>query len=160
VIAPETFAASEFHRVALRGEPWTVLVGIGHRLAGQGPLLATDLHAEQVVVTGHRDGAAYDRAVAQTLSALGVSPALRSGGSGPALLAGVADGNELAIATAACATDPRIMARPLEPAQTISFELVWRTTTPSLALAELTAIAAELPSQAAPSVTPDLRAVA
>ena len=81
---------------------------------------------EEIVVTGHRDGGAYDRAVADTLSGLGLSPVLRPGGPGPALLADVAGGNALALSTAACAVDPNITTRTLDPPVPVGFQLLWQ----------------------------------
>src|SRR5277367_896861 len=123
VIAPSIFASPEFRGVGVGSEPWTVLVGAGHKLAGEGPLPADELQGEEFVVTGHRDGGAYDRAVADTLSGLGVSTALRSGGPGPALLAEVAAGAALALGTFACAADFNINARSLDPPHMLGFEL-------------------------------------
>src|SRR6185295_17676558 len=50
-------------------EAWAVLAGRGHRLAGAGPVAASELAGQRFVVTGHRDGAGYDRLVADTLGA-------------------------------------------------------------------------------------------
>jgi DNA-binding transcriptional LysR family regulator len=84
VIVPSIFASPEFRGVALGSEPWMVLVGAAHKLAGEGPLPAHELHGEEIVVTGHRDGGAYDSAVADTLSGLGLSVVLRSIGEASA----------------------------------------------------------------------------
>jgi hypothetical protein len=46
---------------------------------------AEDLDGDRVAVTGHRDGAAFDRAVAELLEGLGVAPELVPGPPGPAL---------------------------------------------------------------------------
>src|SRR3954447_17100949 len=136
LIAPLVFGSPELHRISLGTEPWAVLVGSGHRLAQPGPVSADELDGEEVVVTGHRDGVGYDRVVAQTLSELGVSPALRRGGPGPALFGPVADGQALALSTAAGAAVGNILARPLLPPREVSFELLWRDETPAPALRE------------------------
>jgi len=160
MIVPSIFAAPEFCGVALGSEPWTVLVGAGHKLAGEGPLPADALQGEEFVVTGHRDGSAYDRAVADTLAALGLSAVLRSGGPGPALLADVAAGEALALGTVACAAGFNINARPLNPSDTLSFELLWNTEMRSPALSELIRIAEHQDRRATPAARPGLKAVA
>jgi DNA-binding transcriptional LysR family regulator len=148
LIAPSAFGSAELHRISLGTEPWVVLVGRGHRLAQPGPVTADELDGEEVVVTGHRDGAGYDRAVAQTLSELGLSPALRRGGPGPALLGPVADGQALALSTAAGAAVSDVLVRPLRPARDLGFELLWRDETPSSALREFIRTAEALTASA------------
>src|SRR3954451_3690032 len=64
VIVPAAFGSAELRSLPVGSEPWVVLAGPGHRLAFPGPVGAGELQAEPVVVTGHRDGAAHDRAVA------------------------------------------------------------------------------------------------
>src|SRR5262249_30461197 len=90
VIVPSAFSSPELRRGQLGREPWAVLVGAGHRLAQPGPIDAGELGGEAIIVTGHRDGAGYDRAVADTLSDLGLTIELRRGGPGPALFNPVA----------------------------------------------------------------------
>jgi len=160
VIVPSIFAASDFRGVEVGHEPWTVLVGARHKLAGEGPLGARELQGEEIVVTGHRDGGAYDRAVADTLTGLGLSPVLRPGGPGPALLADVAGGDALALSTVACAVDPNITTRTLEPVSMIGFQLLWQAGTPDAALAELIRAAEQQTVPTRPTGRPVLRAVA
>ena len=138
VIAPSVFGSAELRSLRLTAEPWVVLVGGGHRLARPGALHAEDLRGEPMVVTGHRDGAGYDRAVAETLTDLGVSPVLLlRGGPGPALYAAVAAGAALALSTASTATGHALIARPLEPMRCVRFALLWRDETPAPALRAL-----------------------
>ena len=120
-----------------------VLVGDGHRLAGVGAVAATDLHGEQIAVTAHRDGAGYDRVVAELLAELGVAAALVRSAPGPAFCRAVADGDALALTTAPETLHPNVTARPLEPARTLAFELLWRDQTASPALNELVRVVAE-----------------
>ncbi len=134
VIAPSIFGSADLCSVDLGGEPWVILVGCGHRLAGDGPLNVNELQGEDIVVTGHRDGAGYDRAVEDVLLELGVTPAFRSGGPGPALFAPVADGDALALSTAPDVVDARVVARPLDPGRSLGFTLFWGRETPSPAL--------------------------
>jgi DNA-binding transcriptional LysR family regulator len=160
VLAPSIFAAADFHGVELGTEPWMVLVGASHKLSGDGPLDARELHGQEIVVTGHRDGAGYDRAVADTLSGLGVTPVLRRGGPGPALLADVAGGEALALITAPCALEHNVTTRPLDPTRTLSFQLLWQAETPCPALSELILIAEQQTVPAQPITRPALRVVA
>src|SRR3954467_4858475 len=77
MIAPSEFASAELPRVRLGREPWLVLAGPGRRPAlgrgGRGPRGAgrgrggvAELEGLVFVVPGHRDGAGYDRLVADT----------------------------------------------------------------------------------------------
>ncbi len=160
VLAPSIFGSADLRALSVGSEPWVVLVGRGHRLGIDGPLDAHDLEGEEVVVTGHRDGAGYDRAVADTLSGLGVTPVLRRGGPGPALLAAVAGGDALALTTASSSLHAELIARPLAPLRTLSFELLWREETPSPALNELIRTAAERVERRDPGTRPALRVAA
>jgi len=137
LVAPSAFASAELRSLRLGSEPWVVLVGEGHHLATPGPIGARDLHGVSIVVTGHRDGAGYDRAVADTLSELGITPVLSRGGPGPALHAAVTDGTAVALTTAAGAPAGGLVVRPLEPSRRLAFALVWRDETPAPALREL-----------------------
>ena len=143
VLAPTCFSSADLRRLALGAEPWMVLVGSGHRLAGVGAVAATDLHGEQIVVTAHRDGAGYDRAIAELLGELEVAAALVRSAPGPAFCRAVADGYAVALTTAPEALHPNVGARPLEPAHKLAFELMWRNETASPALNELVRIVAE-----------------
>src|SRR5215207_5830882 len=99
MIAPSEFGSADLRRVRLGRERWLVLAGPGHRLAGSGPVAAPELEGQRFVVTEHREGAGYDRLVADTLGALGVTAALERGGPGPAMLAAVTAGEALALTT-------------------------------------------------------------
>ena len=121
------FGGPDLKRTRLGDEPWTVMVCPGHRLAGHGPVGADELDGEQIVVTGHRDGAGYDRAVAELLESLGVTAVLVRGGPGPALLrlsprAGAGARSE----SSAAAAD--MSARVVEPGRSMGFDLFWRET--------------------------------
>jgi hypothetical protein len=115
-----------------------------------------DLDGEAVMVTGHRDGAAYDRAVAETLADLGLTLELRPGGSGPALLGGVVYGEAIALTTTPEAAVGGMVVRPLGAEPTVEFAVLWRDRTGAPALDEFIAAAEAL---AAPA-RPFLRAVA
>lgn len=160
VLAPSVFGSADLRGLEVGSEPWVVLVGRGHRLASVGPLDVNELHGEDIVVTGHRDGAGYDRAVAEVLSGLGVTASLRRGGPGPALLAAVANGEALALTTAPDALDAALIARPLDPCRTLSFELLWGREAPSPALTELIRTAEGHTTRPTPELRPALRAVA
>jgi DNA-binding transcriptional LysR family regulator len=121
---------------------WVALIGTGHPLAGIGPLPAAQLDGERIAVTGHRDGAAFDAAVADLLGELGVSAELVSGAPWPAAHAAVTGNDLVGLTTAPHALPAGVLARPLEPRRTLSFELLWRDEVPSPALAGLVDAAA------------------
>jgi DNA-binding transcriptional LysR family regulator len=137
VIAPEALGAAELRAVRLESEPWVVLLARGHRLAGPGPIAAAALNEEPVVITGHRDGVAFDRAVTELLSSLGIAPVLVRGGPGPALYASVSAGEAVALTTAAVTPGRALLARPLAPERRLRFALLWRNETPAPVLREL-----------------------
>jgi DNA-binding transcriptional LysR family regulator len=137
VLAPSILGSAELRSLPLDSEPWVVLVGWGHRLASPGAIGAHELRGERVVVTGHRDGAGYDRAVAGLLTGFGLTPILQRGGPGPALYADVAAGDAVALATPAAARGGELIGRPLEPARRLRFALLWRDETPAPALGGL-----------------------
>jgi DNA-binding transcriptional LysR family regulator len=137
MIAPTVLGSAELRQVRLGREPWLVLAGPGHRLAGSGPVAAPELGGERFVVTGHRDGAAYDRFVADTLAALGVTAALEAGGPGPAMLATVAAGEALALTTTPYAAVSSVAARAIHPVRRVEFALLSRDETPAPALGRL-----------------------
>jgi DNA-binding transcriptional LysR family regulator len=157
ILAPAILGSAELHRLHLGPAPWLVLAGAGHRLAaGHGPVAVDELEAEAILVTGQRDSAAYDRVVAETLSALGVRPELRRGGTGPALFAAVAGGEALALTTSPGVASWGMVARPLDPGRSIDFALLWREPAPAPALSRFIDTAAALAEPARPV----LRAVA
>ena len=82
VIAPDAFGSAELRRVRVGREPWLVLAGRRHRLAGRRSLTPGDLAGERFVVTGHRDGGGYDGLVADALEAMGVTAVLERGARG------------------------------------------------------------------------------
>jgi len=135
VLAPVMFATPELLQLAMGPEQWLVLAGPSHRLAGaEGPVAAGELNAERVVVAGHRDAAAYDRAVAETLTELGVACELSRAGSGPAFYEPVVSGDALALTTSPPASAGGLAVRRLEPVRAIDFALFWRDKTPAPAL--------------------------
>jgi DNA-binding transcriptional LysR family regulator len=137
MIAPSEFGSAELRRVRLGREPWLVVAGPSHPLAGNGPIAAAELEGQRFVVTGHRDGAGYDRLVADTLGALGVTAALERGGPGPAMLAAVAAGDALVLTTAPEVAIGGAAARSIQPIRRVEFALLWRDETAAPALDEL-----------------------
>jgi DNA-binding transcriptional LysR family regulator len=135
MVAPSVFGSPELQRTQLTSEPVVVLAGAPHRLGRPGPIGADELDGERVVVTGHRDGAGYDRYVTETLTELGVTPVTTRGGPGPALFGPVLQGEAIGLSTAAGAADA-MFARPLRPAREVRFELQWRDEVLSPALCE------------------------
>jgi len=160
MIAPSEFGSAELRRVRLGRERWLVLAGRGHRLAGAGPIAAPELEGQRFVVTGHRDGAGYDRLVADTLGALGVTAALERGGPGPAMLAAVAAGDALALTTARDAAIGGVVARAISPVRRVEFALLARDETPTPALDGLIRCAEARAGARAGAPRPALAAVA
>jgi len=137
MLAPTAFSSADLRFLRLAPEPWVVLVGARHRLANTDAIAAHRLQGERIVVTGHRDGAGHDRAVADLLTGLGITPVLHRGGPGPALYAAVAAGDALALSTAAAARGGDVVVRPLDPTRRVRFALLWRDETPAPALGAL-----------------------
>jgi DNA-binding transcriptional LysR family regulator len=151
VLAPSCFASADLRRLELGAEQWVVLVSTDHRLARGDALAARDLQGEQIAVTAHRDGAGYDRAVAEMLEELGIAAALVRGAPGPAMYRAVAAGYALALTTAPEALLPNVIARPLHPARTLAFALLWRDEVASAALSEFVRIAAHATEPKSPT---------
>jgi DNA-binding transcriptional LysR family regulator len=141
LIAPSVFGSPELQRVPLTSEPLVVFAAAEHRLARPGPIAADELEGERLVVTGHRDGAGYDRYVTDTLAELGVTALATRGCPGPARFGPVLAGEAVAIGTAAGAAAAPIVARPLRPARELRFELLWGDKVPSPALGEFIRVA-------------------
>lgn len=127
-------------RLGLGAEPLVCLMSRQHPLAGDGPLAAHLLHGERIVLTGHRDGAAYDQTVTRMLADLNVEPFWIPSAPGPALRAAVADGTALALTTAPQKLHHELTARALAPTMTLPFELVWRPQACTPALGEFVRI--------------------
>jgi DNA-binding transcriptional LysR family regulator len=143
VIAPLSIASPDLRALMLGTEPWVVLVGRGHRLAGSGPVEPWQLEGERIAITAHRDGAAHDRMVAAVLGELGVTAVMTRSAPGPALYRSVAGGDTVAVTTAPAALPPGVQARPLNPPRGVPFGLLWRDETPSPALTEFVRVTAE-----------------
>lgn len=142
LLAPAGHASADLRTLELGSDPWVALIGTGHRLAGIGPVAAEELDGERIAVTGHRDGAAFDRAVAELLAELAVVVELVPGAPGPALNAEVASNDLLALTTTPHALTAGVVVRPLDPQMTLSFELLTRDEAPPPALAEFIGLAA------------------
>jgi DNA-binding transcriptional LysR family regulator len=142
VIAPLSAASPDLRALTLGTEPWVVLVGESHRLAGTGPIDSQQLQGERIAVTAHRDGALHDRMVADVLGELGVTAAMTRSAPGPALYRSVACGDAIALTTAPAALPPAVLARPLNPPRGVPFALISRDESASPALAEFVRIAA------------------
>lgn len=158
VIGPVGHASADLRTLGLGSEPWVVLIGAGHPLAGIGPVAAEDLDGEPIAVTGHRDGAAFDRAITDLLADLDVAPELVPGLPGPASHAAVGENEVVAFTTAPEALPAGVIARPLDPRRELSFELLWRDGTPSPAVAGFVSLATAVASR--PASTRPLAAVA
>jgi DNA-binding transcriptional LysR family regulator len=142
MVAPTGHGSPDLRSMGLGFEPWVVLVGTGHPLAGIGPIDAEDLNGKLVAAPGHRDAAAFDRAIAGLLSELGVAAEIRAGVPAPAVHAAVAGNEVVALTTSPDPLPAGVIARRLDPPRMVAFELLWRDETPSAALAELISLAA------------------
>jgi DNA-binding transcriptional LysR family regulator len=142
VIASAGHGSPDLTTMELGSEPWVALMGIRHPLAGIGAVTATELERERIAVTGHRDGAGFDRAVSELLAELGVTAELVPGPPGLALHAAVAEHGVVALTTAPEALPAGVIARRLDPHRALSFELLSRDEEPSPALAAFISLAA------------------
>jgi DNA-binding transcriptional LysR family regulator len=142
LVAPAGHDSPDLRTLELGSEEWVALVGTGHRLAGIGAVAAEDLDGQRIAITGHRDGAAFDRAVTALLDELGVAARLVRGAPGPGLHAAVAGNDVIALTTAPDGLPAGVVARPIDPLRTLAFELLWRDEAPSLALSEFVSLAA------------------
>jgi DNA-binding transcriptional LysR family regulator len=143
VVAPRGFASPDLNVLELGSEPWVALVGETHRLGADGTLDAEELHGENIAVSAHRDGAGHDRTIARLLSELDVTAAMVHAPPGPALHVAISKGQAIALTTGPDSLPAGVIARPLVPRRTLSFELLWRDETPSPALSEFVRIASE-----------------
>jgi DNA-binding transcriptional LysR family regulator len=159
MLAHAGYGSADLRSIELGAEPWVVLVSQPHALAGHGPLAAHMLRGERITVTGHRDGAGFDRAVAALLSDLEIDASLVRGAPEPALHAGISDG-AIALTTAPSEFGPGVVARLLEPSRTLPFRLLWRDEEPSPALSAFIQAASSCAEHAPPTHRPKLAAVA
>jgi DNA-binding transcriptional LysR family regulator len=135
LLTPSGSATAGMRALDLGAAEWEVLIGTGHPLAGIGPVAAADLEGQRIAVTGHRDAAGFDRAVADVLAEFGVSAELVPGAPWPASRAAIAGNDVLALTTAPEALPKGVIARRLDPLRTLSFELLSRDEAASPALA-------------------------
>jgi DNA-binding transcriptional LysR family regulator len=133
-IVPAVFVAPELGTTSLGSDPLVLAVASGHRLAGPDPIEISALEDEDVIITNHPDGAAYDRSIAGILDELGVSYVPRPGGLGPQLLEPVILGQAVAITTAASIERPGVVLRELRPGREMPFGVVYRDGPVSAAL--------------------------
>lgn len=151
LVVPTGHASADLRTLELCSDPWVVLIGTRHRLAGIGPLAANELAGERIAVTGHRDGAVFNRAVAELLAELKVAADLIAAAPGPAVNAEVASNDLLGLTTAPAALPAGVLVRALVPARALSFELLTRDEAPSPALAEFISVAVASCPQPAPT---------
>ena len=159
MLAPASYGSADLRSLDLGVEPWVVLVSQRHGLAGPGPLPASMLQGERITVTGHRDGAGFDGAVAELLRDLEIDALLVRGAPEPALHADVSEG-AIALTTAPSTFGPGVMARLLEPSRTLPFRLLWRDEAPSPALSAFVQAASSCVGHAEPAHRRKLAAVA
>ena len=141
LVAPAGHASPDLRSLELGSEPWVVMIETSHPLAGIGPVAVEDLAGEAIAVTGHRDGASFDRAVADLFDELQVAPKLVRAAAGPALHATAAGNEALVVTTAPAALPAGVVARALDPRRMLTFELLMRDEMPSRALADFIELA-------------------
>jgi DNA-binding transcriptional LysR family regulator len=142
LVAPTGHGSADLRTLALGVEDWVVLVGTGHPLAGIGSVDAEDLRGQRFAVTGHRDGAVLDRAVANLLAELGVAAHLVPVAQSPGRHAAVAKSEAIVLTTAPDAVPSGVIVRKLQPRRALAFELLWRDEVTSPALSGLISLAA------------------
>ena len=143
LVAPSGHASPDLRSLELGSEPWVVLIGTGHPLAGIGPVAVEDLDGEAIAVTGHRDGASLDRAVADLFEELQVAPKLVRRRARTGVAAAVA-GNEILVAHDCTRRPTRRSGRPkrLIPVACLRSSSWCVTKSPSPALAGFIELAA------------------
>jgi DNA-binding transcriptional LysR family regulator len=159
VLAPARFASPDLSSLALGAEPWLVLAGAAHPLAGSGPLPAAALDGERIAVVANGEGGSDERDTAELLDGLGVCATFMPTAPGPALHAAVARGDALSLTTAPLVLAPGVVARELAGAPRLEFALLWRERVSPPALAPFIETAAEL-AEGRPRRRASLRAVA
>jgi DNA-binding transcriptional LysR family regulator len=118
-----------FDSFPLSNGPVGVVMAAGHPLAGRSRLVARDLRTRVVVISGGSAGSTYDRWVGDALRWLGVEATLLPGGYGLAMLSPVRAGEALMLdgVPSLADADNTVVWRPLEPAPTYRFDLIWRS---------------------------------
>jgi DNA-binding transcriptional LysR family regulator len=125
VLAPEGFQPG-LDRMIVNQGPVGVIVGPGHPLAAYDVLTAADLQGQAFMVSGDRGGETYDHQIKRALIWLGVEPRVVAGGYGFAMLGPVRDGEAVMLdGYPSLAAGTGLVWRPLDPAPTFRFDLVW-----------------------------------
>jgi DNA-binding transcriptional LysR family regulator len=152
VIAPAGYASADLQRLSLGVEAWMVVMSRSHDLAAKSaPLSAADLEGQLIAVTAHRDGAEYDRAVADVLDRLGVSARFIRAAPSPGLPGAVTNEAALVLTTGAEVSQAHAVVRLLPCDQPLEFVLLWRGQAISPAVTQLIRIAADYAIPDAPS---------
>jgi DNA-binding transcriptional LysR family regulator len=136
LVAPIGHRSPDLQCLELGTEPWVVLIGTAHPLAERHHIAAHHLTGTRIAVTGHADGAAFDRTIAALLAELHVEAELVAAAPEPALRSAIAASELLGLTTAPDALPTGLVARQLDhPRSALSFQLLWRDEVPSPALA-------------------------
>jgi DNA-binding transcriptional LysR family regulator len=142
LLAANGHGSADLRTLALGLEDWVVIVGTGHPLAGIGSVDVEELRDQRIAVTGHRDGAVLDRAVANLLEELGVAAHLVPVALSPARHAAIVKNEAIVLTTAPAAVPSGVIVRKLKPRRALAFELLWRDEVTSPALSGLINLAA------------------
>lgn len=140
-IVPAPFATPELVTAGLPPEPLAVGIPPGHSLDAEGPLPAADLEGHGVLVHGHRDSGAFDRAIEARLTELGIATVPRRRSLDPSLPTSGATGAAVVLTTTASCRRSGLLPRTLLPSTPMPFVVVHRTRERSAVLSEFLAAA-------------------
>jgi DNA-binding transcriptional LysR family regulator len=125
VLGPqEALAGTE--SMTLSHGPVGVMMGPDHVLAARQMVTSEDLQGQTFMVSGDRGAETYDQQIRGALTLLGVEHRVLCGGYGYAMLGPVRDGDALMFdGLPSLATGAGVVWRPLSPAPSFRFDLVW-----------------------------------
>ena len=141
VLAPSLCASADLSRAFLGSEPWVVLTGAVHPLAGSSPLQACELVGSTILVPARRDDPGHERAVQDLLRDLDITASLVRSAPDPAVNEQLARGEGVVLSTSPESLPPGICARRLDPRRALPFSILWHDESPAPAVMEFVRIA-------------------
>jgi DNA-binding transcriptional LysR family regulator len=125
VLAPEGFQPGLDRMIVNQGSVG-VIVGAEHPLAAREVLTVDDLRGQVFMVSGDRGGETYDHQIKRALTWLGIEHRVLPGGYGFAMLGPVRAGEAVMFdGHPSLAAGAGLAWRPLDPAPTFRFDLIW-----------------------------------